>query len=161
MVVGPGAAELKVGAVGATVTLAVGVGVAVVVVVGVGLGLGGGVLAAHAGEEMVSPISVTAPVPEACSPASRRPSTVAALSTEMLAEARMVPRNVEPEPSVAELPTCQNTLHDWAPLTSTTALPDPVVKVVPAWNTNTAPDLPPPSSVSGTGPVNDSEEAEW
>jgi hypothetical protein len=30
--------------------------------------------------------------------------------------ARMLPRKMEPVPSVAELPTCQNTLQAWAPL---------------------------------------------
>ena len=38
----------------------------------------------------------------------------------------MLPRNTEPVPSVAELPTCQKTLHSWAPLISVTVLPDAV-----------------------------------
>ena len=45
--------------------------------------------------------------------------------TVMLVSARIVPRNVEPVPSVAELPTCQNTLQDWAPLIRLTELPMP------------------------------------
>ena len=39
----------------------------------------------------------------------------------------MLPANVDPVPSVAELSTCQKTLHAWAPFVRTTLLPDPVV----------------------------------
>src|ERR1051325_6605799 len=48
--------------------------------------------------------------------ASSRPSTVAPVVTVMEAKAMMVPLNTEPVPSVAELPTCQNTLAARAPL---------------------------------------------
>jgi hypothetical protein len=39
--------------------------------------------------------------------ASVRPSTVAPVVSVIEVNARMLPRNVEPVPSVAELPTCQ------------------------------------------------------
>jgi hypothetical protein len=39
--------------------------------------------------------------------ASARPSTVAPVVSVIEVNARMFPRNVEPVPSVAELPTCQ------------------------------------------------------
>jgi hypothetical protein len=48
--------------------------------------------------------------------ANTRPSTVTPVVTVISVNARMVPRKVEPVPSVAELPTCQKTLQDWAPL---------------------------------------------
>ena len=62
---------------------------------------------------IVSLSSVTAPLR-----ASTRPSIVTPVVTVMLVSARMLPRKVEPVPSVAELPTCQKTLHERAPLTS-------------------------------------------
>ena len=56
--------------------------------------------------------------------------------------ARTVPTNCVPVPSVAELPTCQNTLHGSAPLIRLTVLSDAVIRVVPAWKMNTASGLP-------------------
>ena len=41
-------------------------------------------------------------------------------------------------PSVAELPTCQKTLADWAPLSRFTPLPDAVMRVDAALKTKTA-----------------------
>jgi hypothetical protein len=41
--------------------------------------------------------------------ARTRPSTVAPVCRLMLVRARIVPTNLEPVPSVALLPTCQNT----------------------------------------------------
>ena len=76
----------------------------------------------------------------------------------MLVNAMMVPRKVEPVPSVAELPTCQKTLQDWAPLIRLTWLADAVVSVEAAWKTKVAFGSPPPSSVSV--PVSPIEEAE-
>jgi hypothetical protein len=64
---------------------------------------------------MVSSSSVTAPLR-----ASARPSTVSSVVTVIDCKARMLPWNMEPVPSVAELPTCQNTLQGWAPLVSRT-----------------------------------------
>ena len=54
-------------------------------------------------------------------------------------------------PSVAELPTCQNTLQACAPLTSLTRLADAVISVEPAWKTKTAFGSPWASSVSVAG----------
>ncbi len=65
---------------------------------------------------------------------------------------------MEPVPSVAELPTCQNTLQACAPLIRLTVLPDAVVSEEPAWKTKTAFGSPPPFSVSA--PVSPIEEAE-
>ena len=45
----------------------------------------------------------------------RRPSRVAPVVIEIDVRARMLPAKALPEPIVAELPTCQNTLQDWAP----------------------------------------------
>jgi hypothetical protein len=49
----------------------------------------------------------------------------------------MVPTKMERVPRVAELPTCQKTLHELAPLMSCTELVDAVVRVVGAWKTQT------------------------
>ena len=67
-------------------------------------------------------IRVTAPLR-----ASMRPTTVAPLFSEMLVSAIRLPWNAVVVPSVAELPTCQKTLHGVAPLMSTTELADAVV----------------------------------
>src|SRR5580704_12868751 len=56
----------------------------------------------HAGLVMVSVSRVTAPLR-----ARRRPLMVVPVVTVIDVSARMVPRNVDPVPSVAELPTCQ------------------------------------------------------
>src|SRR5579862_9376531 len=56
----------------------------------------------QAGLVIVFVSSVTAPFL-----ASSRPSTVAPVVAVMLVRARMVPRKLDPVPSVAELPTCQ------------------------------------------------------
>ena len=60
----------------------------------------------------------------------------------------MLPANTEPVPSVAELPTCQNTLHSWAPLISDTVLAEPVISVESVWKMNTELGSPSPSSTS-------------
>jgi hypothetical protein len=79
--------------------------------VGVGVGVGGGSAAQLATlTELVS--SVTAPF---C--ANARPFMPAPVVSVMLATAMMFPTNDVPVPSVAELPTCQNTLHRFPPLT--------------------------------------------
>ena len=97
--------------------------------------------------------SVTAPFS-----ARARPSTVTPWVTVMLVRARIVPANVEPVPSVAELPTCQKTLHDWAPLIRLTTLDEAVMRVDPAWKTKTELGSPPPSRV--TVPVRPIDDAE-
>ena len=62
--------------------------------------------------------------------------------------ARIVPTNVEPTPSVAELPTCQKTLQGWPPLMTITLLLAAVMSVEPAWKMKTASGSPWASSVS-------------
>jgi hypothetical protein len=82
---------------------------------------------------IVSPIKVTSPVW-----ASARPCTVAPSSIVMDVEAMIVPMKVEPELRVAELWTCQKTLHELAPLVSTTELDDAVMRSDVAWKIQTA-----------------------
>ena len=60
----------------------------------------------------------------------------------MLVSARMFPANVVVVPSVAELPTCQNTLQCEPPLITTTDEPLAVVSVLPIWKMKTALGLP-------------------
>ena len=48
--------------------------------------------------------------------ARARPWTVTPVVTVIEVRARMVPVKSESVPRVAELPTCQKTLHSWAPL---------------------------------------------
>ncbi len=89
--------------------------------------------AAQLGTVIVSLSRVTAPVW-----ASARPTIVLFVVTVIDARARIVPVKLEPVPSVAELPTCQNTLQAWAPPIRTTWLAEPVVSVEPIWKMKTA-----------------------
>ena len=110
----------------------VGVGVGPV---GVTVGpVGGAVVggAAQLGTVIVSLSRVTAPVW-----ASARPVTVSFVVTVIDARARIVPLKLELVPSVAELPTCQNTLQAWASPIRTTWLDEPVVSVEPIWKMKT------------------------
>jgi hypothetical protein len=103
---------------------------------------------------IVSESSVTAPFS-----ARTRPRIVTLVVTVMLWLARTVPTKLESLPSVAELPTCQYTLHAWAPLIKVTRLDEAVVSVLEsAWKTKTESGLPPPFKVSV--PVRPIEEAE-
>ena len=69
--------------------------------------------------------------------ANARPFTVAPAFSVIDVKASMFPAKSESDPSVAELPTCQNTLH-------TTRVPNrevteellAVVSVLPTWKTN-------------------------
>ena len=70
---------------------------------------------------------VTAPVL-----AKTRPVTFALVVSVIDVDARIEPLNWVVVPSVAELPTCQNTLHACAPFSRATTLPDAVVNVDPA-----------------------------
>ena len=97
------------------------------------LGLGDGLaledgLAATDDEQDDTPIvllsRVTAPVW-----ARARPFTVAPEVTVIEVEAMIVPANVDPVASVAELVTCQKTLQGLAPLMSATRLDDDVINV--------------------------------
>jgi len=70
-----------------------------------------------------------------------------------------VPLNAVVVPSVAELPTCQKTLHACVPPVRSTVLPVAVVNVEPLWKMKTAFGSPPPLSVRV--PVKSSELADW
>ena len=94
---------------------------------------GTGVTAPQAGALTVFVSRVTAP-PRAKS----RPVTNAPVVAVTDVCARIVPTRVEVVPSVAELPTCQNTLQALAPLRSNTWLPELVTRLLAAWNKNTA-----------------------
>jgi hypothetical protein len=63
--------------------------------------------------------------------ASSLPWIVAAVFAVIVAEAMIVPTKRVPVPSVADEPTCQNTLHACAPLTNRTVVPEPVINVEP------------------------------
>ncbi|AMM22888.1 hypothetical protein AX769_22265 (plasmid) [Frondihabitans sp. PAMC 28766] len=56
--------------------------------------------------------------------------------------ARMVPWKWAALPRVAELPTSQNTLHADAPPVRVIRVPDPIVRVLAAWNTHTESAVP-------------------
>jgi hypothetical protein len=109
--------------------------------------------AAQFGLEIVSVSSVTAPLR-----ASARPRIVTLLVTVMLCRARMVPTKCVRVPRVAELPICQNTLQEVAPLTRSTRLSLAVVNVEPAWKMKTEFGSPLPFSVSV--PVSPTDDAE-
>ena len=71
--------------------------------------------------------------------------------------AKIVPTNVVPVSRVAELPTCQNTLHASAPLIRLTEAFGAVINVEGIWNIHTELGSFSPSRV--TVPVNPSEES--
>ncbi|MDQ0662814.1 hypothetical protein QFZ35_001312 [Arthrobacter ulcerisalmonis] len=126
--------------VGVAVVVAVSVEVAVAVPVAAG-----GVVDAGAQAGLV----ITFVSRETCPlRANARPSTLALVSTVMEVSARMVPLKLDAVPSVAELPTCQNTLQAWAPLMRMTLLAEAVTRVEATWKTNTELGLPWPSRVS-------------
>ncbi len=62
---------------------------------------------------------------------------VAVVTAVIACFAMTVPTNWEPDPRVAELPTCQKTLQDVAPPVSRMWLPDAVFSVLAAWKTQT------------------------
>src|SRR5450830_1262940 len=99
--------------------------------VGVGVGIGVGATRLQRVTMLVS--SVTAPFrARVC------PETLALVFKVMLVSARMLPASFVLVPRVAELPTCQNTLHFEPPLITTTDEPLAVVSVLPIWKTKTA-----------------------
>jgi hypothetical protein len=133
-------------ALGLAVGLALGlaVGLALGLAVGLALGLAVGLGAAeHVELVMVSLMRVTSPLR-----ASARPFSVTPLFSVIEVRARMVPTKVEPDPSVAELVTCQKTLHALAPLMRCTELEDAVMSDELAWKTQTELGSFWPSSVS-------------
>jgi len=116
--------------------------------VGGTVGAGGG---AHAENDTWLVSMVTAPLR-----ARTLPATVVSVSRLMLVKARIFPTNVVFVPSVAELPTCQKSLHTCPPLMSRIDELLPVMSVLATLNIHTASVLPPPSSVSA--PVSAADE---
>jgi hypothetical protein len=125
---------------------ALGLGEALGLADGLALALGDG-LAATGDEQDDTPIvllsRVTAPFR-----ARARPFTVAPEVTVIEVRAMIVPANVDPVASVAELVTCQKTLQGLAPLMSTTRLDDDVMNVEVALKIQTELGSFWPSSVS-------------
>jgi len=140
-------------AVVAVVTAVVDVVVAGATVVGVVVTTGGGAKR-QVGTVIVLSSIVTAPLI-----ARARPFTVAPVFSVIDVVARIDPAKSLVVPKVAELPTCQNTLHACAPFSSTTELADAVVNVDPASKMNTESGSPAPLSV--TVPVRPMEEVHW
>jgi len=87
--------------------------------------------------------NVTAP-----SRANNCPCTVAPVLAVMEIIASMCPTKLEFVPKVAELPTCQNTRQNRAPLITDTLLFDAVMSVDCVKNMKTPSGSPPASSVS-------------
>jgi hypothetical protein len=87
----------------------------------------------HVGTSITLSSKVTAPLR-----LSIRPATVVPVSTDAEVSARRLPANLVEVPRVAELPTCQKTLHACAPPIRATELLEAVVSVDPIWKTNTA-----------------------
>lgn len=112
--------------------------------VGVGLGVGELETAAQVGTVTVLVSKVTSPVL-----ASNLPSTTALVPRVILVDARIVPWKLDPLPSVAELPTCQKTLHACAPFSKIISLAEADVSPEPAWKINTAFAFPAPFRVKG------------
>ena len=104
----------------------------VAVVAGVAVDLVVAVEVEHVDLVIVSLIKVTSPFR-----ASARPSTVTPLAIVIDVRAMMVPPNVEPDPRVAELVTCQKTLQGWPPLMKRTELDDAVMRSDVAWKIHT------------------------
>jgi hypothetical protein len=110
---------------GVKVVIGAGTGVAVAPGATVNGGRVGGIGAVwHDVDTNVSVSNVTAPFR-----ASVLPSTVTPVVTVMEVRARIVPTKEEPVPRVAELLTCQKTLHALAPLISWTELVEDVMRV--------------------------------
>ena len=74
--------------------------------------------------------------------ASARPWTTTPARMLIDCRAKMLPTKFEPPFKVAELPTCQKTLHSWAPLIMFTTLPVAAVSVESVWKMNTVLALP-------------------
>src|SRR6185312_381437 len=89
------------------------------------------------------PASVTAPLR-----ARALPATLAPVFVVMVVRATMLPSNDVVVPSVAELPTCQDTPQADPPLMTFTIEPEAVVSVLPILKTKAAAGLPCALSVS-------------
>jgi hypothetical protein len=111
------------------------------------------VVAAQVGIVTTLSSSVTAPFR-----AKTCPLTVAPVFKVIDVRAIIEPAKSLVVPSVAELPTCQNTWQACAPFSNTTRLEVAPSREEPAWKMKTEFALPPPSRVSV--PVNDKLEAD-
>src|ERR1044071_95935 len=105
---------------------------------------------------IATPITLEASVTAPGRP-NGRPSTMAPVVTVMKAKARMFPLKTDAVPSVAELPTCQNTLAALAPLLKMTCRPEVVVRVDAIWKMNTAVASPWASSVRSPEEISSEE----
>jgi hypothetical protein len=113
------------------------------------------VVVAHAVCALMTSLSKVIPAVRANSP----PSFLAPVPTVIEARATIFPANTVPTPRVAELPTCQNTLHAWASLIKDTSAMVEVMSVDPIWKTQTLLGSPLPSRVKV--PVRNAEELKW
>ena len=84
------------------------------------------------------PRGLSRPVAPPAIEARARPSSVAPVPSEIAWLAMMVPWKAVPVPSVAEVPTCQNTFAALAPPVRMTCRPAVVVNVEAIWKMNTA-----------------------
>jgi hypothetical protein len=149
VVVTPGEpAASVVGVVDAALVVVVVPPTLVVVVVVVALVV---VVVVEVARRQVGTVIVLSSIVTAPPSASARPLMVAPVSSVIEAVARIVPAKLVVVPSVAELPTCQKTLHACAPFSRVTELDDAVVRVDPASKMKTESGLPAPFRV--TAPV--------
>jgi hypothetical protein len=107
--------------------------------------------ASHTAKEILLVSNVTAPFR-----ANALPIKLTPVVTVILVYARIFPLNAVVVPSVAEVPTCQNTLQGEAPLIRTTDDADAVVSVLPILKAQTA--LGSPWALSVSAPVNPTED---
>jgi hypothetical protein len=128
---------------------AVAAGVEVGAALGDGVGVG---VVEQADALIVSSMRVTSPFR-----ANTRPFTVTPEPSVIVVNAMTVPTKVGPF-RVAELPTCQNTLHADAPPVRLTVLLVPAVRVDPVWKMKTA--LGSPSAFRVRVPVRPSAPSE-
>ena len=137
---------------GPNVGVSVGVGDGPAVAVRAGVGVGPPPPSTQAALETLLVSMVTAPFRARTLPGE----VLAPVVSVMLVRARMFPLNRVPVPSVAELPTCQNTLQLDPMFVMRTIEELAVVSVLPIWKTKTAAGLPWPFNVSV--PVNPAED---
>jgi hypothetical protein len=91
--------------------------------------------------------------------ANSPPSFVTPVLIVIEARATIFPANTVPTSRVAELPTCQNTLHAWAPLAKDTTATVEVMSVDPIWKTQALLGSPLPLRIKT--PVRNAEESKW
>jgi hypothetical protein len=134
---------------GVVVVVVVDPGVVVVVVPGVVVEVvvAPAVVVVVVASSQVGTVTVLSSIVTAPPIAKTRPLTIAPVLSVIDVVARIDPAKWVVVPKVAELPTCQNTLHACAPFSSVMVLDDAVVRVEPAWKMNTEFRFPPPLRV--------------